>query len=640
MDRSVDPHEDFYHYADGTWVRENPVPDDKSSWGGFEELREWNLQKVRDILERAAEPTPSRSPEERLVGDFYASGMDTSTIEARGLTPLVPGLRRLERVSTVPEVVQALGELHRIGLGPLFSIYSDSDKKDSATYALYLQQAELSLPDRDYYLKDDFRAIRESYQEHLTRMFQLLGDPLPSAEESASVVLELETELAKASRSRVELRDEEKNYHRVPWNELESRFALGGWEPYLKFLEFPPVPFVVVGQPEFFESAARALSEHPVAHWRTYLRWSLLHSAAPYLSSVLEQEDFQFFHKTLLGQAVPEARWKRVASVVDRNVGEALGKLYVDLHFPPEARERMRVLVEDIKTVFRERLESLPWMQPSTREKALAKFARFVTKIGHPERFRDYSSLRIDRTDFLGNLQRSGEFEMLRLSHRTGGPVDRSEWRMTPPTVNAYFSPTENEIVFPAGILQPPFFDAEADDAVNYGGIGGVIGHEITHGYDDQGRRYDRDGNLVDWWTPEDAREFQSRAQEVVDLYSSQKVGPGLSVNGELTLGENIADLGGVSLAFEALQRRLARTGDRALRDGLTPEQRFYISWAQVWRSNFREPEIRRRLTIDPHSPASVRASVPPTQHVGFDRAFARPAGSPPIEHRRMHPIW
>ncbi|HTT26477.1 MAG TPA: M13 family metallopeptidase, partial [Thermoplasmata archaeon] len=379
-----------------------------------------------------------------------------------------------------------------------------------------------------------------------------------------------------------------------------------------------------------------------LAEWRTYLRWHLLTDSAPYLHDAAEAENFAFFHRTLLGQQEPEPRWKRAARVIDMTLGEALGKLYVDAHFPPEARRRMRALVDDLRAVFRGRLERLAWMTPATRQKALSKFDRFTAKIGHPEVFRDYSAVRVDPSDYLGNVRRAATFEVRRQTGRIGKPVDRREWHMTPPEVNAYFDPTQNEIVFPAGILQPPFFDLTMDDAVNYGAIGAVIGHEITHGYDDQGRKFDAEGNLADWWSSEDAQEFDRRAQRIVEEYNAFEALPGVHVNGELTMGENIADVGGVSIAYEALQRRLA--ADPAQRrnvDGFTPEQRFFLSFAQVWRQNVKEADLRRRLTVDPHSPARFRAVGALTNLPEFYAAFGVRAGAPMWrpEDRRVA-IW
>lgn len=630
MDLSQDPHQDFYRFAAGAWLRANPVPADKSIWGAFAEVTEQNFENLRGIMEDAAgsggEPVTAVR---RQVADFFTSAMDTRRIEARQLEPIRALWDRIGSAAQPADLIRRLAELHTVGATGLFDAYSAPDKKDSTHYALYADQGGLSLPDREYYLAGTFEPIRTAYRVHLRRMLELAGTPDRAVARDVERILALETDLARASRSRTELRDEEKNYHRRSPGELEREQPNFAWPIYLTGIGAPAPGFVVVGQPEFFVAADRMLRERPLEDWIAYLRWHLLRTSAPYLGAAVEAEHFGFFRRTLLGQAEPEPRWKRAGLVLDGHIGEALGQLYVERHFPPEARRRMGLLLDDLRSVFRDRLTQLDWMTDRTRTIALSKFERFSAKIGHPDRFRDYSAIRLDPGDYLGNVFRSAEFETRRQVARVGAPVDRSEWLMTPPTVNAYFSPTQNEIVFPAGILQPPFFDLEMDDAVNYGGIGGVIGHEITHGYDDQGRRYDAEGNLRDWWTEEDLRQFEARARRVVTLYGALEGASGQFVNGELTLGENIADLGGVRLAYEALERRLALepTGRRTI-DGFTPEQRFFLSWAQCWRLTIQEPEARRRLTVDPHAPARFRATIPVLQHPKFSEAFPPTIGA------------
>lgn len=640
MDQTADPHEDFYRYAVGEWLKTNPVPPDKSRWAAFNELYDRNLLLLKTILEEAAEDAsaPVGSPK-RLIGDFYRSAMDTKRIQELRFEPILPLLHKIDRLERGDGLVRFLGELQTSGIQAFFSSYSDADKKNSDIYAFYLDQGGLSLPDRDYYLSDAFARLRESYLAHVERMFTLAGESKEGSKNRAATVLRMETELAKTSRSRTELRDDEKNYNRMLVNELDKSFPTLSLSTFLNVASVSASDYVVIGQPEFFGRLDGLLSSEPIENIRTYLRWVVLHGFAPFLHSEVDAEDFSFFHKELLGQEEPEARWKRTTKIIDALLGEALGALYVERHFPPEAKERAGQMIDDIREVFKSRLASLPWMTESTRKLALDKFSRFRTKIGYPDKFRDYSSIRTDPQDLVGNVVRCAAFESMRQARRVGQKVDRSEWLMSPPTVNAYFNPVENTINFPAGILQPPFFDMTQDDAVNYGGIGMVIGHEITHGYDDQGRKFDADGNLHDWWTKEDADEFQKRARAVVDLYNALEPLPGSHVNGELTLGENIADFGGLSLAFEALQRRLSKEpAKRKDIDGLKPEQRFFLSYGQIWRENVREQEVRRLLTIDPHSPGRYRATLPAINHPEFDVAFPQNNGQK--ERKQKVAVW
>ena len=641
MDRSIDPTVDFYGYATWRWMRDHPVPSDKSIWGAGSELREQNYLLLREILESAATDGNATGPR-RQVGDFYVSALGQARREALGFAPIRPFLDRIEQATTRTDVVHLLGDLHDAGIRALFEPLVFPDRKRSSVYAFYLYQGGLGLPDREYYLANSFAAQRDAYRTHVARMFSLLEGPESDALGAAATVLSIESELARASRSAADLRDEAKNHNPFTVGELVARYPGMPWVDYLYDRHAGLAGYVVIGQPEFFEAVESLLTGRPVAEWRVYLSWHVLHANAPFLHEAVELEDFDFFHRTLQGQPQPEPKWKRAALTTDAQLGEALGQLFVERNFPPEARARMEELVSDLRSVFRERLKRLDWMTEPTREKAVAKFDRFTTKIGHPKRFRDYASVTIRRDEYAANRQRATEFEVHRRMSRIGGPVDRDEWEMTPQTVDAYCNQNLNEIVFPAGILQPPYFDVTMDDAVNYGAIGAVIGHEITHGFDDQGRRFDAEGNLVDWWNEVDAREFDTRAKGVVAEYSRLEALPGIYVNGELTLGENIADCGGVSIAYEALQRRLtADPSRRKVRDGLTSEQRFFISWAQVWRQNCRESERRRRLTIDPHSPGEFRAVLPLTSLPEFAEAFPprKGAPSPRAEGLRVR-IW
>jgi putative endopeptidase len=625
MDKSINPGTDFYHYANGNWVKNNPVPADKARWGSFSELAELNQFRLHSILEEALkDKQASPGTPKREVGDFFASAMNTGQLERLKFEPIKKELEAIDSIKSTDDLFKVLAKFHKEGIGGIFDTDVEPDAKNSAIYAFQLGQGGLSLPDRDYYLTPAFASQKAAYLEHLKKMFELLGESSTAAAKHALTVLSLETELAKDSRSRVDLRDPIKNYNKTSTVDLISANKSLPWKLYLSDRSLDNLPYAVVGQPEFFAAVDKLIKDKPLEDWKIYLRWHVLHSAAPFLHEAVENENFNFFGKILSGQEKQEPRWKRSSKVIDRSIGEALGQLYVEKYFPPSARARMSELVGNLREVFADRLKKVDWMSEQTREKAQSKFDRFVQKIGYPDKFRDYSSISIKPDDYLGNVRRADAFEVHRRDRRIGEPVDRSEWEMTPPTVNAYFNPLMNEIVFPAGILQPPFFDLTADDAVNYGAIGAVIGHEITHGYDDQGRHYDANGNLTEWWTEKDAQEFEKRAQKVVDEYNAFEPLPNLHVNGKLTLGENIADLGGVTISYDAMERALAK--DPAKRkniDGFTPEQRFFLSFGQIWRINIRDTEQKRLITVDPHSPGAFRAVGPLMNVQEFYDAFA-----------------
>lgn len=631
LDRSVDPAKDFYHFADGIWLKENPVPDDKSRWAGFDELQQRNWTLIHGLLDSAAldKSAPAKSPKHE-VGDFYASAMDTNRINQLGLKPLEKDFARIAALKNTEELMRLVAEFQLRDVDALFGAYASPDSKNSSVYALHFSQSGLSLPDRDYYLTDAFAKKRAAYEVHVAKMLTLAGETEAQAKADAATVLELETAMAKASKSRTDLRDPIANYHKFSVAEIETNYPELKIKTFLSADGLGHVQNAIVGQPEFLAALDKMVKERPLSDWKTYLRWHVLHAAAPYLATEFDRENFAFFGTELSGQPAQEPRWQRAARVIDSHIGEALGQLFVEKYFTAEARVRMNDLIGNLKDVLHDRLTRLTWMTEPTKQKALAKFDALTQKIGHPQKFRDYSKVLLRRDDYLGNVQRSAIFESKREFARVGKPVDKTEWEMTPQTVNAYFNPLQNEIVFPAGILQPPFFDVTMDDAVNYGGIGVVIGHEMTHSYDDQGRKYDAKGNLKDWWTDADANAFEERAQKLVDQYSSYEALPGAHVNGKLTLGENIADLGGVNIAYEALERALAK--DPAKRkniDGFTPEQRFFLSFAQVWRVNWREAELRRRLTIDPHSPGQFRAVGPSENMQEFYDAFGIKSGAP-----------
>jgi predicted metalloendopeptidase len=629
MDTSVKPHENFFQYTNGGWLKTMEIPPDKTSWGSFDELDERNRNNVHLVVTRAAE---ARNPSfiEKLVGDFYASGMDEAAINAAGIMPLREELGRIAAMKAVEELPARLARLHRIGISAGFYFVSEQDPKNSEMVIAALGQAGLGLPDRDYYLREDEKSktLRGQYLEHVRRIFELAGDAPEAGRAGADAVMKLETALAKGSRTNVELRDPVANYNRTTEVELQKRTPRFNWRSYFTAIGLPQPGDLDVGQPDFFTALDAEVGATPLADWQAYLRWHLLRASAPYLSDALVNENFAFYGKTLTGQQELRVRWKRVLQAVDAGVGEAVGQLYVKDFFPPEAKARMLKLVGNLQDAMRDRLMNTPWMDAATRANAMKKINSFSVKIGYPDKWRDYSKLVINRDSYVGNVHRAAEFNSRRDLDKIGKPVDRSEWFMSPPTVNAYYNPQMNEIVFPAGILQPPFFDLKADDAVNYGGIGAVIGHEITHGFDDQGRQFDAKGNLDEWWTAESTTRFNERAAGIVKQFNAYQV-EDLHVNGELTQGENIADLGGLKIAYAALQAALRENPPPAKIDGFTPAQRFFLSWATVWRTKMRPEKLRMQVQTDPHSPAEYRANGPLSNLEEFWTAFDVPEESP-----------
>jgi putative endopeptidase len=630
MDRTVAPSADFARYAFGNWQQANPIPADKSRWGAFNELELYNQTGLKGILETAAAKSHEPGSVEQKVGDFYASALNTAAIEAAGTKPIVTDLAQVAAITSLADLARTLADLHNRGVGGLFSIGVGPDAKRSEINALYARQGGTSLPTRDYYIEEKHAKVRAAFLTHVEKMFVLAGDSPAAAAAGAKTVLDVETSLAASMKSPVELRDRLANYNKMPTAELAGKFPAFPFAAYLaqRGIGGPAAAEIIVGQPKFFAGLQEQLAARPLGDWQTYLRYKVLRNAAPALTAAFEQESFRFYSTELQGTPAQEPRWQRAARVVDGEIGEALGQLYVAQYYPPEAKARMAELIKNITAVMHDRLGQLDWMTEPTRQKALAKFDRFYAKIGYPDKWKDYAAVDVRRDSYYANIVAADMAEIRRDLAKLGQPVDKMEWGMTPPTVNAYFSGTTNTINFPAGILQPPFFDVTLDDAVNYGAIGVVIGHEITHGFDDQGRRSDANGNLVDWWTPEDAKQFEARAQKVVDQFNAYEVLPGVHVNGKLTLGENIADLGGVTIAYEALQRSLAGK-ERKLVDGFTPEQRFFLSFAQVWRTNIRDNEAKRRVETDPHSPGMFRAIGPLVNFQPFFDAFGIKEGDP-----------
>jgi putative endopeptidase len=630
FDPAVRPQDDFYQFANGGWLKANPVPPEYSRWGMFEQLEERNEAALRSLLEHAAAQGAAGSPIERMVGDFYASGMDEIAIKAAGIAPLQPELDRLAAIKTTADVQAALSHLHTLGIGAGFAFGSEPDPKDSTMVIATNAQGGLGLPDRDFYFRPDDRSaqLRVKYAAHIAQIFMLADEKPEAAQTDAQAVLQLETALAKGSKTRVQLRDPVANYHRMTVDELQKLTPHFDWKAYFAVLGLADPGSLDAGQPEFLQTFDAELAAAPPAVWQAYLRWHLLHAAASYLGGDFVDANFAFYGKTFSGLQKLRERWKRVLSTVDNNVGEALGQLYVSAYFPPEAKARALQLVQNLHAVLRARLQTLEWMDEPTRAEALRKIDALNVKIGYPDKWRDYSSLAIDRGSYVLNVFRAQAFEVRRDLAKIGRPVDRGEWQMTPSTINAYYDSRLNEIVFPAGILQPPFFDARADDAANYGGIGCIIGHEMTHGYDDQGRQFDAHGNLRNWWTPQCAARFRQRAAAIVQQFNDYIAVDSLHLNGELTQGENIADLGGVKLSYAALEKSMAGQ-PLAKIDGFTPEQRFFLSFASIWRNNIRPEAARLRAQTDPHSPGRLRVIGPLSNLPEFFAAFEVPAGAP-----------
>ncbi len=619
MDKQVKPGDDFYEYANGNWLKTRKIPDSKTSWGSFTELRERSVEAMRTLLDEAAK-NPQKGRLQQMVGDFYASGMDSVTIEKRGYEPLKGDFARVDKLNSLPAVLDELALQRRQSNGMLFGFFVAQDSKNVNKYLPQFGQGGTTLPDRDYYLKNDARStkIRAAYRDHLTKMFGLVGDT--QADKNADKIIQFETALARAQMSRVEMRDPQKRYNKLTIAGFNALTPHINWTDHMTKLGASGQDTVLVSNLVFFKAVDSLLVATPIGDIKTYMRWNLLKGAAPFLSSAFVKQNF-VFTKELSGQKEQTPRWQRMSSLIDGTLGDLLGQLYVQNNFKPEAKKRMLTLVDNLEASFKEHISGLEWMSADTKKKALNKLMSFKRKIGYPDKWKTYDGVTIRRNDFYGNVEAAGQWSYQYMVNRLGKPIDRTEWGMTPPTVNAYYNPVNNEIAFPAAILQFPFFDADADDAVNYGGIGAVIGHEMTHGFDDSGRQYDADGTLRDWWTADDATKFKQRAGQVEAQFSGFKVLDTLAVNGKLTLGENLADLGGLAIAYDAFKKTPQGKGNTAI-DGFTPDQRFFLSWAQIWRIKVR-PETQAQLILtDPHAPGEYRCNGPITNLDAWYQAF------------------
>ena len=640
MDLKANPCVDFYQYACGLWTANNPIPPDQSRWGRFNELEERNRRTLRDILEKLAANDPKRTGIDQKLGDFYASCMDEEGINKRGLAPVQPYLDEIAAMPNKAAIQAEIPKLHRKGIIVFFNFGVGPDAKNSKMNIAQADQGGLGLPDRDYYLKDDPKSVelRKQYLAHVQKMFELAGEPAAKAAAGAQAVMKIETELAKGSMDRVTRRDPIKTYNKLTTHELYSLAPFMDWPKYFAAMSAPPVESLNVIVPNFFRQLESTTVQNSLDDLKTYMRWHVLRSEAPLLPIPFENETFHFYKQILTGAKEERPRWKRCVDYTDGDLGFALGQKYVDQTFGSEGKQRTVKMVEEIEKALAEDIGKLDWMTAETKKQAIVKLRAVANKIGYPDQWRDYSSVQIARGDAVGNDIRATEFEVERQSRKIGQPVDRTEWLMTPPTVNAYYNPPENNINFPAGILQPPFYDNKMDAPVNYGAIGSVVGHELTHGFDDSGRHFDGDGNLRDWWTAEDAKEFEKRAECFVKEYAAFEPVDGLHLNGKLTLGENTADNGGVRLAFMALMKSIEGKAPAKI-DGFTAEQRFFLGWGQIWCEN-QTPEVARlRVQVDPHSPARARVNGVLSNMPEFQNAFACTAGQPMLRQPACR-VW
>jgi putative endopeptidase len=644
LDRSVSPCDNFYQFANGGWIKANPIPAAESRWSSFNELAEQNNTVLRQLLEEAAGSTAQAGTNAQKVGDFYASGMDSLAIERAGLAPIQPEIDRINNIRNLNGLLQTIAHHQTIGVSSVFNLGVHQDLKRSTEYALYAFQSGLGLPDRDYYLKDDSRSqrIRTEYVKHIQNMLALQQGNPNQAAQRAQRIMAIETRLARASMERITMRDPYAIYNKMSVRQANQLAPRLNFSQLMQQTNIRAVDSIIVGQPDFFREVNTMLTAVPLDDWKLYLRWHLLRSTAPYLPHAYVTENFNFYSRVLSGTREMQPRWKRTLRQTDNALGEALGQLYVDKTFTPEAKARALSMVNNLREAFTEHIQNIDWMSPETKQEANRKLDAFVSKIGYPDKWKDYSTLQIDRGPYVQNVLRSRQFEFRDNASRIGKPIDRTEWFMSPPTVNAYYNPSMNEIVFPAGILQPPFFDAKADDAVNYGGMGAVIGHELTHGFDDTGRQYDFEGNLKDWWTAKDAENFQQRASMVEKQFDQYRVLDTVPVSGKLTLGENIADLGGLNIAYTALQKAKRQNpnpvGNIA---GFTQEQRFFLAWAQIWRVNATDEYLSQQVLTDTHSPGVYRVNGPLSNMPQFYEAFGCQPGSPMVrpESQRAR-IW
>ena len=632
LDKSIDPCTDFYAYACSKWQSQNPIPSDRSSWGRFNELQERGENTIRDILEKYSTNDSKRTPNQQKIGDYYQGCMDEAAINKAGTAPLAEQLKAIDTLKSKQDLAKEAIRLHRLGINVLFSFGSGQDFKDATQVIAEADQGGMSLPDKDYYLKDDAKSVdlRKKYLDHVQKMFQLLGDPADKGAAEAKTVMDIETSLAHGALDRAKRREPSNVYHKMSAKELAALSPGFGWDVYLEGVGAPSTQVLNVTEPEFFKQLNTTLQATSLDDWKTYLRWHLVHASAAMLPTAFVDENFNFFSKELSGTKELAPRWKRCVRFATGDLGEAVGQEYVAQTFGAEGKERTLKMVNALEKALASDIDSLSWMGADTKKQAHLKLEAIANRIGYPDKWRDYSNLKIVRGDGLGNSQRANEFDFQRQLNKIGKPVDKNDWPYPPSTVNASYNPQLNNITFPAGILQPPFYDNKADDAMNFGGIGAVIGHELTHGFDDQGSQFDAKGNLSDWWTADDKKEFTSRTQCIADQYSGYTAVEDVKLNGKLTLGENTADNGGLRLALMAYLASSAGQAAGTL-DGFTPEQRLFLGWGQVWCENRRPEYERMQAQTNPHSPGRYRANGVVSNMPEFQRAFSCKPDAPMV---------
>lgn len=623
MDLNVRPQDDFYKYVNGNWLKNNPVPPTESRWGSFSNVQENNQKNLKTILEEFSAKTNPKGSNGQKIGDYYLTFMDSLKRNSLGSAPLKPFLTDIQNIKNNNEIPGVIAKLQMNGANILWGVYVGSDPKSSMENIAQMGQGGLGLPDKDYYYRKDeeSKKLQQEYINHIATMLEYLGDNETASKENSKLIYEFEYILASASMNNVEQRDIEKQYNKFSTEELNKKFPAIEFKNYLKNIGLANAKNVIVGQPKFFATADSLIKTAPVNTWKQYMRWCLINSFADQLSDDIAQSNFAFFGTQLTGQKVMKPRWKRALAEIDQIMGEALGQLFVERHFSADSKKKVNEIVDNLMIAYKERINTLDWMSNTTKIQAEQKLNTIIRKLGYPDKWRDYSNLNISRNSYFENYQNAVKFLINYNYSKLGKPVDRNEWFMSPPTVNAYYNPTTNEITFPAGIMQPPFFFSDADDAINYAAIGAVIGHELTHGFDDQGSQFDKDGNMKDWWTEEDKNKFTGKTKMVVDQFNNYVAIDTLKVNGELTLGENIADLGGISIAYAAFKKTAQFKENKEI-DGFSPTQRFFISWAQIWRTNYTNAALKRQVNTNPHSPSMFRANGPLSNMVEFYEAF------------------